>query len=100
MGTGDQRQGFDEIVKQLTTDDPEFGKLARETPRALSRGARTVLLISGGLIWALLSVLMVAWGWPGVMLTVLAVAYTARVLATGSLIGRERGRDAEAAAGG
>lgn len=86
MATGDQRQRFDEIVEQLTTDDPRFRRLVQEAPRPLSREARTALLVLAGLIWALLSVLMVAWGWPGVMLTVLAMTGTASILATGRLI--------------
>lgn len=71
MGTEDKRRQFDEIVAHLTAEDPSLGR----DPRV--RWPRSVLitvLIAGGLIWGLLSVSMVAWGWKGVVLTCTVVA--------------------------
>jgi len=74
MGTEDKRREFDDIVARLITDYPS---LARVSGTGWSRPALISVLVAGALIWGLLSVLMVAWGWRGVVLTGVVVAVVA-----------------------
>lgn len=60
---------FDEIVTNLVADDPSFNAATR-TPLTWNALARTLLLVLAALGWAGLSVLMVVWGWLGVLVTV------------------------------
>ncbi|MCO8277649.1 DUF3040 domain-containing protein [Actinoplanes sp. TRM 88003] len=60
---------FDEIVTKLVADDPSF-ETATRTPLAWDALARVLLLVVAALGWAGLSVLMVVWGWRGVLVTV------------------------------
>lgn len=63
---------FDEIVNRLVAEDSSFDAATR-TPFSWNTAARTALIVAAGLAWAGLSVLMVVWGWPGVLVTMLAV---------------------------
>lgn len=79
MGTNDRQRQFDQIVARLTADYPSLA-----SRRRWSRRVRTFVAVVGGLLWALLSVSMVAWGAVGVALTcgvVVAVAAGAAVAA-------------------
>jgi len=69
MGTDDKQRQFDQIVERLTADYPSLAGRRRWSRRVLITAA-----VVGGLIWGLLSVAMVAWGAPGVVLTCALVA--------------------------
>jgi hypothetical protein len=77
MATEDKRRQFDEIVDRLITDYPS---LARPAGRHIPRSMLIPLLATGAVLWGLLSVSMVAWGWKGVVLTCTVVALTAITL--------------------
>jgi hypothetical protein len=64
MGTNDRQRQFDQIVAHLTADYPSLAGRRRWSRRVLITAAAL-----GGVVWALLSVAMVAWGAPGVVLT-------------------------------
>jgi hypothetical protein len=70
MGTEDTRQEFEGIVERLTTDYPS---LTRTGTPPWPRPLLVTVLVVGGLTWAFLSVAMVAWGLPGIVLTVAVV---------------------------
>ena len=72
MGTDDKQRQFDEIVARLTADYPSL-----RGRRRLSRPARMALAAAGAVLWGLLSVAMVAWGAPGVVLTCVLVTVVA-----------------------
>ena len=78
MASRDTRQEFEDIVERLTTDYPS---LARTGMPPFTRPVLVTLLIAGGVVWAFLSVAMVAWGWKGVVLTCATVLGTAIALA-------------------
>jgi len=71
MGTEDKRRQFDDIVAHLTAEDPALARLPR---RRWPRPVLITALVTGGLLWGLLSVSMVAWGARGVALTCGCVA--------------------------
>ena len=71
MATNDTRRQFDEIVAGLTADYPS---LARRRPRP--RWLVVTAAIAGGVVWALLSVAMVAWGAIAVATSCVVVATT------------------------
>jgi hypothetical protein len=75
---------FDEIVAGLTAEHPDFGNPPTHT---WSRRMRASLSVLAAMTWAGLSILMVVWGWIGVLIT---VAVIAGVLAAG--YARRRGR--------
>ena len=85
MGTEDRQRQFDQIVARLTADYPSLAR-RRRWPRHVLVTAGVL----GGLVWALLSVAMVAWGAAGVVLTCAVVALTAAVFALDAY--RHRGR--------
>jgi hypothetical protein len=64
MGTNDKQRQFDQIVANLTRDYPSLTGRRRWSRRALVTAG-----VTGGLVWGLLSVAMVAWGAAGVVLT-------------------------------
>jgi hypothetical protein len=66
MGNEDTRQEFEGIVERLTADYPS---LTRTGTPPWPRPLLITVMIVGGLIWAFLSVAMVAWGSRGVVLT-------------------------------
>lgn len=74
MGTEDKRREFEEIVTRLTTDYPS---LARPAGLPWPRPVLITVMVVGGVVWALLSVAMVAWGARGVALTCAVVAAAA-----------------------
>jgi len=76
MELNDRRRQFDEIVARLTADYPSLAG----RPKWPRRVVVTVAVV-GGLVWALLSIAMVAWGAVGVVLTCAAVAMTGAVIA-------------------
>jgi fatty acid desaturase len=76
VATEDKRRQFDEIVARLTAESPSLGKPPRRRWRT---PFLAVTLVVAALAWGLLSVLMVAWGWPGVVITCLVVAATVAV---------------------
>ncbi|GAA1647994.1 DUF3040 domain-containing protein [Actinoplanes couchii] len=70
MSTRDTRREFEEIVGRLAAEDPGIARPVR----MLTRRVQVVILaVIGGLIWAGLSVAMVAWGAAGVALTCICV---------------------------
>ncbi|GGN32527.1 putative membrane protein [Actinoplanes campanulatus] len=69
MGTGDRQREFEQIVAGLTADYPSLAGRRR-----WSRTTRAAVAVVGGVVWALLSVAMVAWGTAGVLLTLAVVA--------------------------
>ena len=71
MGTEDRRREFDEIVEHLTADYPS---LRRRMGPPWPRKVLVPVMLVGAVIWGLLSVAMVAWGWRGVLLTCATVA--------------------------
>lgn len=77
MATEDTRQEFQQIVERLTADYPSLG---RGPGLPWSRPVRITVLAVGGVVWGLLSIAMVAWGWRGVALTGAVAAITAAVL--------------------
>lgn len=64
MGTNDKARQFDQIVARLTADYPSLAGRRRWSRRTL-----VTVAVTGGLVWGLLSVAMVAWGALGVVLT-------------------------------
>ena len=68
MGTDDKERQFEQIVARLTADYPSLAGRRR-----WSRGVLITVAVVGGLLWALLSVAMVAWGRAGVVLTCVVV---------------------------
>ena len=72
MATNDKKREFDEIVAGLTADYPSLAG-RRPHPRWLVVTAAIV----GGVVWALLSVAMVAWGAIAVETTCFVVAAVA-----------------------
>lgn len=78
MGTEDTRQEFDGIVERLTADYPS---LARTGTAPWPRPLLITVMIVGGVVWAFLSMAMVAWGWPGVVLTCAVVLGAVAALA-------------------
>ena len=74
MGTEDKRRDFDQIVAHLTADYPS---LRRMSARPWPRRVLVPLALLGAVVWALLSIAMVAWGSRGVVLTCVTVAVTA-----------------------
>jgi multisubunit Na+/H+ antiporter MnhB subunit len=85
MGTDDKQHQFDQIVARLTADYPSLAG-----GRRWSRRVVIVAAVLGGIVWGLLSVAMVAWGAPGVVLTCCVVAAVALTLIVDSY--RRRGR--------
>jgi hypothetical protein len=85
MGTRDEQHKFDEIVAELTAEHPGFGN---PPPLAWSRRMRASLSVLAAMTWAGLPILMVVWGWIGVLITLGVIA---GVLAAG--YARRRGRD-------
>jgi hypothetical protein len=85
MGTNDRQRQFDQIVAQLRTDYPSLNGRRRWSRRVLITTA-----VLGGIVWALLSVAMVAWGAAGVVLTCSVVALTGAALALDSYRHRDR----------
>ncbi|WP_430788607.1 DUF3040 domain-containing protein [Actinoplanes sp. G11-F43] len=73
MSTRDTRREFDEIVGRLAAEDPEMARPVRMLTR---RVQIAILAVIGALVWAGLSVLMVAWGAAGVAITVVTVLVT------------------------
>ena len=71
MATEDKRREFDEIVERLTTDYPALARRGQPWPRAVLIS----VLVTGGVVWGLLSIAMVAWGWKGVVLTCSVVSF-------------------------
>jgi hypothetical protein len=84
MGTRDEQHKFDEIVAGLTAEHPGLGN---PPISARSRRMRASLSVLAAVTWAGLSILMVVWGWTGVLIT---VAVIAGVLA--AAYARRRGR--------
>lgn len=76
MGTDDKQRQFDQIVARLTADYPSLAGRHR-----WSRRVQIAAAVLGGVVWALLSVAMVAWGAPGVTLTLAVVALVGSALA-------------------
>jgi len=76
MGTEDKRREFDDIVARLTTDYPS---LARMPGTPWPRPVLISVLVAGALVWGVLSILMVVWGWRGVVLTAAVVLVVAAV---------------------
>jgi hypothetical protein len=78
MATEGTRQEFDQIVERLTTDYPALGR-----PAGLpwSPRVRIAVAVAGSVVWGLLSVAMVAWGWRGLVLTGAVAAVAAAVAA-------------------
>ncbi|HWS32658.1 MAG TPA: DUF3040 domain-containing protein [Actinoplanes sp.] len=70
MSTRDTRREFDEIVGRLAADDPAIARPVRMITR---RVQIIILAVIGALLWAGLSVAMVAWGAAGVALTCVTV---------------------------
>jgi hypothetical protein len=85
MATNDRQRQFDEIVARLTADYPSLAG-GRRRPRHLV----ITLAVLGGVAWALLSVAMVAWGAPGVVLTCSVVAVTGLAVAADTYRHRDR----------
>jgi membrane associated rhomboid family serine protease len=81
MASERTRQEFDRIVERLTSDYPSLGR-----PPGLpwSRPVLITIMTVGGVVWALLSMAMVAWGARGVALTggVAAIAALAAAIDT------------------
>ncbi|KUL22819.1 hypothetical protein ADL15_47380 [Actinoplanes awajinensis subsp. mycoplanecinus] len=75
MATRDTRKAFDEIVARLVAESPSLA--ARPRRGRLTRLMLTLLAVMVSLMWGGLSVLMVVWGLPGVLITCLAVAAVA-----------------------
>lgn len=73
MSTKDNRREFDEIAGRLTAEDPSLAQPVRMIPRRLKLA---ILAVAAILLWGVLSILMVAWGAPGVILTCLTVTLT------------------------
>ncbi|MDY7087205.1 MAG: hypothetical protein SYR96_19070 [Actinomycetota bacterium] len=85
---------FDEIVNRLVAEDSSFDAATR-TPFSWNTAARTALIVAAGLAWAGLSVLMVVWGWPGVLVAVLAIIASIMMgvrLSRGGALSQMRGR--------
>jgi hypothetical protein len=78
MATEDKRQQFEKIVEGLTTDYPS---LVRRSRRSWPRPVLVTVAVIAGLVWAGLSVAMVAWGTPGVVLTCVVVLVAAAAVA-------------------
>lgn len=74
MASEGTRPEFDRIVERLTSDYPSLGR-----PPGLpwSRPVLITVMVAGGVVWALLSIAMVAWGARGVALTGVVVTLTA-----------------------
>jgi fatty acid desaturase len=72
MATNEMKRQFEEIVAGLTADYPS---LAGRRPRP--RWLVVTAAIVGGVVWALLSVAMVAWGAIAVVTTCVVVAAAA-----------------------
>ncbi|MEU4420257.1 DUF3040 domain-containing protein [Actinoplanes sp. NPDC024001] len=71
MSAKDTRREFDEIVGRLAAEEPSLARPVRMIPR---RVMVTMWAVAGALVWAGLSILMVVWGAPGVVLTAATVA--------------------------
>ena len=74
MASERTRHEFDRIVERLTSEYPSLG---RQPGLPWSRPALITIMAVGGVVWALLSMAMVAWGAPGVALTVGVVVLAA-----------------------
>ncbi|WP_328474411.1 DUF3040 domain-containing protein [Actinoplanes sp. NBC_00393] len=74
LSTKDTRREFDEIVGRLAAEEPSLARPVRMIPRHV---VLMVLATAGALVWAGLSVLMVVWGAPGVLLAAVTVAVVA-----------------------
>jgi hypothetical protein len=74
LSTKDTRREFDEIVGRLAAEEPSLARPVRMIPR---RVVLTVQAAAGALVWAGLSILMVVWGAPGVLLAAVTVAVVA-----------------------
>jgi hypothetical protein len=85
MGTNDRERQFDQIVARLTADYPSLAGRRRWSRRILISMA-----VVGALVWALLSVAMVAWGLIGILLTCAVVTVFGVGLAVDAY--RQRGR--------
>jgi hypothetical protein len=74
MASEGTRHEFDRIVERLTSEYPSLGR-----PPGLpwSRPVLITVMAVGGVVWALLSMAMVAWGARGVALTVAVVVAAA-----------------------
>jgi fatty acid desaturase len=83
METDGEKRQFDRIVANLTADYPSLAGRRRRSRRVLA-----VAGVVGGLVWALLSVAMVAWGAWGVVLTCAAVALTGAAITVDAYRGR------------
>lgn len=84
MGANDRQRQFDQIVAHLTHDYPSLTGRRRWSRRVLITAA-----VTGGLLWGLLSVAMVAWGVAGIVLTCAIVA----VLGAGAALDAYRRHD-------
>jgi peptidoglycan/LPS O-acetylase OafA/YrhL len=71
MSTEDKRRDFDDIVDHLAADYPS---LVRPPWPRWPRPVLITVSICCAVVWALLSVAMVAWGLAGVALTCVIVA--------------------------
>ena len=85
MGTNDRQRQFDQIVAHLKADYPSLTDRRRWSDRILMTAA-----VLGGIVWALLSVAMVAWGIAGVALTLAVVAITVAGFAVDAYRHRDR----------
>lgn len=83
MGPRDTHRQFDDIVAHLTADYPSLAGRRRWSRRAL-----IIAAVTGGLLWGLLSVAMVAWGAAGVVPACVTVA----VVGTGAALDVHRHR--------
>ena len=81
MASRDTRQEFEDIVERLTADYPSLGRAGLPP---WPRPVLITVMIVGGLVWAFLSIAMVAWGLWGVVLTCATVLATAATLAVRS----------------
>jgi hypothetical protein len=86
MASEGTRQEFEQIVERLTTDYPSLG---RPPGQPWSRPVLVAVLVTGGVVWGLLSVAMVAWGWRGVVLT----GVVAGLAALAAIVDARRRRD-------
>jgi uncharacterized membrane protein len=85
MGTNDRQRQFDQIVADLRTDYPSLAGHRRWTRRVLITAA-----VLGGIVWALISVAMVAWGLTGVVLACSVVVLTGATIAVDAYRRRDR----------
>jgi hypothetical protein len=66
MSTEDKHRDFNDIVDHLASDYPS---LVRPPWPRWSRPVLITVSICAAVLWSLLSIAMVAWGLPGILLT-------------------------------